>query len=102
MSTDLPSGPKPGPRDTAFFEDPMIDHLLRAVVTLTQELSVTRDRLRSLEAMMADAGQLDRAALDHRMVPAEEERQRVAARGRLVSDVLGPMVNRLADTTRKQ
>ncbi len=97
MSTGYPEGPRPGPRDTAFFEDPMIDHLLRAVVTLTQELSVTRDRLRSLEALLAEGGQLTQGALDQRSVPAEEERQRVAARGRLVADVLGPMVNRLAE-----
>jgi len=102
MSSELPAGPRPGPRDTAFFEDPMIDYLLRAVVTLTQELSVTRDRLRSLEAMMAEAGQLDRHALDHRNVPAGEERERIAARARLVSDVLGPMVSRLAETTGRE
>ena len=92
-STDLPAGPRPGPQDTAFFEDPMIDHLLRAVVTLTMELSVTRDRLRSLEAMMAEAGQLTPAALDARKVPAPEEKQRVEARTKLITDVLGPMVS---------
>jgi len=95
-STDLPAGPRPGPQDTAFFDDPMIDHLLRAVVTLTMELSVTRDRLRSLEAIMAEAHQLDPAALDTRKVPAAEERQRVEARTKLVKDVLGPMVSRLS------
>jgi hypothetical protein len=97
MSTDLPAGPKPGPRDTAFFEEPMIDHLLRAVVTLTQELSVTRDRLRSLEAVLAEKGQLEQGVIDNRQVPADEERQRVAARGQLVRDVLGPMINRLGE-----
>ena len=95
-STNLPTGPRPGPQDTAFFDDPMIDHLLRAVGTLTMELSVTRDRLRSPEALMAESGQLAPAALNTRNVPAPEELQRVEARTKLVTDVLGPMVSRLS------
>ena len=50
-SSGFPSGPKPGPRDTTFFDDPLKDGLIRAVVTLATELSVTRERMRSLELL---------------------------------------------------
>ena len=62
MSTDqhdaagLPAGPRPGDRHVGFFDDPITDHLLRAVVTLASELSVTRDRLATVETLLAQAG----------------------------------------------
>lgn len=90
--SELPKGPKPGERDTSFFPDPMIDHLLRAVVTLTMELSVTRERLQSLESL-SGAGS---AALDALTLPPEIEQARAAERRRLIEATLGPMVSRLA------
>lgn len=89
--TELPKGPKPGPRDTSFFPDPMIDHLLRAVVTLTMELSVTRERLQSLERFSG----IDKHALDTLSLPPEDEQARAAERRRLIEATLGPMVSRL-------
>ncbi|WP_416908432.1 MAG: hypothetical protein ACMVO5_02070 [Polymorphobacter sp.] len=89
--SELPKGPKPGARDTSFFPDPMIDHLLRAVVTLTMELSVTRERLKSLESV---AG-IDSHALDSHQLTPQEEQARAAARRQLIEATLGPMVSRL-------
>jgi hypothetical protein len=89
--TDLPKGPKPGPRDTSFFPDPMIDHLLRAVVTLTMELSVTRERLQSLESLSG----INQHTLDTLTLTPEQEQARAAERRRLIEATLGPMVSRL-------
>jgi hypothetical protein len=90
--TELPKGPKPGARDTSFFPDPMIDHLLRAVVTLTMELSVTRERLQSLESVSG----INQHTLDTLTLTPEVEQARAAERRRLIEATLGPMVSRLA------
>lgn len=94
----LPQGPRPGDRHTAFFEDPLTDHLLRAVVTLAGELSVTRDRLGALEAVLARAGVVDPAAVDGHVPAPDEAALRAAARERLVGDLLGPLVDGLGRT----
>ena len=92
----LPTGPRPGERDTAFFNDPMVDHLLRAVVTLTMELSVTRERLRTLETLLAESGVVGEGAADRHDPDAAEAAHRGRLRGKLIDDILGPMVSRLA------
>lgn len=94
----FPPGPRPGERHTAFFADPMIDHLLRAVVTLTMEVSVTRERVRTLEALLAESVGFDPAEAE-RFVPGEAEAAyRAQQRNKLIEEILGPMVSRLAST----
>ncbi len=95
----LPAGPRPGERDTAFFPDPMIDHLLRAVVTLAMEVSVSRERVQALEALLAERGLLDPCAVDQHLPDDEEASRRARQRNKLIEDVLGPMVSRLAKGT---
>ena len=92
----FPPGPRPGDRHTAFFADPMIDHLLRAVVTLTMELSVTRERLRTLEALLAETGGHDVARADSHVPDDAESSYRARQRSKLIDDILGPMVSRLS------
>lgn len=92
----FPPGPRAGDRHTAFFADPMIDHLLRAVVTLTMEVSVTRERVRTLEALLAESGSLDRANADDHVPDDEEAAYRARQRSKLIDDILGPMVSRLS------
>ncbi len=94
--TRFPAGPKPGERDTAFFKDPMTDHLLRAVVTLAMETSVTRERLRTLEALLEKAGSLEAGNADNYQPDAAEAAYRAGQRSKLIDDILGPIVSRLA------
>jgi len=94
-ATDLPSGPRPGKRDVTFLDDPVVDQLLRAVVTLTMELSVTRERLRSLEQVIEGTGQTVSAAIDDLERTPQEDASRRAAREALIQSVLGPIVSRL-------
>ena len=82
-------GPKPGARDTRFFEDPLVDDLLRALATLAMELSVTRDRLAALER--ATAANLEALPPDSAADSAQ-----AAARMKLVQDIFGPLVDRLS------
>lgn len=95
---DLPAGPRPGPRDTSFFDDPMVDHLLRAVVTLTMELSVTRERMRTLELLLAESGTLVPGHVDDYAPEHEEAAARAQSRAKLIDDILGPMVSRLGQS----
>lgn len=88
----LPAGPRPGDRHVTFFEDPIKDHLLRAVITLAGELSVARERLDTLEAVLAEQGILDRAALDQRLPDSATAQAREAARQKLLGALLAPLV----------
>ena len=95
-SNEFPTGPRPGDRDTTFLEDPVVDHLLRAVVTLTMEVSVSRERIATLEGELAKQGVLSGSAIDTAMPDAEEQKRRAAARAKLIQDVLGPLVAKLS------
>ena len=47
-----------------FFADPAVDRLMGVLMALATEHWVLRDRVRALEAQLADTGRLDIAALD--------------------------------------
>lgn len=47
-----------------YFADPATDKLMAIVLTLVEELSVTRERLDALERVLEAHGDLDRAELD--------------------------------------
>ena len=47
-----------------YFSDPAIDKLLNMVLTLAGELSVTRDRLDTLERLLEQHGVVDQASVD--------------------------------------
>ena len=94
---DFPAGPRRGERETTFFDDPVKDHLLRSLITVTMELSVTRDRLASLEALLIENGTIGPDVLDSTAPDMDTARLREAARSKLIEDVLGPLVRRLAN-----
>lgn len=96
QETALPAGPPPGARDVTFLEDPVIDQLLRAVVTLTMELSVTRERLRALEQVLDENGLAAAAKIEELVLTPQEDDARRASREKLIHSILGPVVSRLA------
>ena len=95
-SDELPAGPRPGDRHTVFTDDPVSEHLLRGLITVSMELSVTRERLASMEALLAEAGLLDRAKLDGFTPPPEDAAAREAERRKLVEAILAPLVESLS------
>lgn len=56
MSNKIIKGKRP-----SFYETPGVDYLMHMVMVLSQELSVTRDRLDTLEHLIADKGVLNRS-----------------------------------------
>lgn len=89
---DFPKGPRAGDRNTTFFDDPVKEHLLRGLVTVSMELSVTRDRLATLEAMLVEAGVVEPGKADSYEPTAEDTAQRGEQRQKLIESVLGPLL----------
>lgn len=91
-SSEFPAGPKPSDRNQSFFDDPIVDDLIRSIVSLTMELSVTRERLQAIELMLEKQGKHDEG-----FAPDEEANmQQADDRKKLITDILGPIVERLA------
>lgn len=93
----LPEGPPAADRHVTFLADPIMDNLLRAVVTLSMELSVTRERLKSLEQVLGDMGQPVTDRIEALAVTAEDDAVRRAERERIIESILAPIVKGLAD-----
>ncbi|MEL7197775.1 MAG: hypothetical protein AAGL10_05605 [Pseudomonadota bacterium] len=95
-ANELLTGPKPGERHTTFLDDPMQDHLLRAVITLAQELSVARERNRSLEQILVSKGFLSSQELDNYKPDVADNQARAAQRNTLVAKLLDPIMGAAA------
>jgi hypothetical protein len=67
------------------------DDLLRMLLVTVQELSVTRDRLAALETVLAQAGALPPAAVDHFDPTPEWDDERSAARDDLHARLFAPL-----------
>ncbi|QIQ86569.1 hypothetical protein [Erythrobacter sp.] len=92
----FPEGPRPGERNTTFTDDPVKEHLLRGLVTVAMELSVTRERVATLEALLVESGALEKGAADGYEPGGEDAAKRAAEREKLVQAILAPIMESLA------
>jgi len=74
-----------------YFSDPAIDKLLWMTLTLMEELSVTRDRLDTVERLLADKRVLRRSELEGWTPDATAATERAAARGAYVDRMMRAM-----------
>ncbi len=88
------ASPKPKPlaraakgRKPQYFADPATDKLLSMVLALTQELSVARDRIDTLERLLDRAGVLAAQTVDDYLPTAEEAEARSALRAGMLRRV---------------
>jgi len=88
------ASPKPKPlaraakgRKPQYFADPATDKLLSMVLALTQELSVARDRIDTLERLLDRAGVLAAATVEDYLPTAEEAAARSALRAGMLRRV---------------
>jgi hypothetical protein len=95
-SDDLPQGPRAGDRHTTFFDDPVKEHLLRGLITVSMELSVTRERVTTLETLLTEAGVIEAGEADAYQPAPDDARGRGEAREKLIESVLGPLLESLA------
>jgi hypothetical protein len=85
---------KPGIRRTAkgqrpqYFQDPAVDHLHSMILSLVEELSVTRDRADALERLLEQAGVLDSTQLDEYQADEVAAAERQEKRERYIARVL--------------
>ncbi|MCM2387330.1 hypothetical protein [Streptomyces albipurpureus] len=92
-----------------FFEDPAIDKLLGMVLALAGETYVLRDRVRVLEQLLTDGGNLPAGAVDGYVIPTEAEPDWRTDRdaffdrllGPLAADLMGPEATLKADAVVK-
>lgn len=71
-----------------YFDDPATDRLLSMVLALLGELSVTRERLDTVERLLAASGTLDPAAVEAFAPDGEAARARGLAARTLIARVL--------------
>ncbi len=86
--------PKPKPlarvakgRKPQYFADPATDKLLSMVLALTQELSVARDRIDTLERLLDRAGVLDAQVVENYLPTVEEAAARSTLRAAMIRRV---------------
>lgn len=65
------------------------DQLVAVVLQLAMEISVLRERLATHEALLADAGVLDRSAVDAYAPAGDEAARRNADRNALIESIIG-------------
>jgi len=88
MSAERDAGPR---AEQTFFEDPAIDRVMGVVMALASEVYVLRDRVRALEAQLAESGTIDPDAL--RAEPGPEEIAASAAdRDAFVAHLMGNLL----------
>ena len=77
--------------DLTFFPDDQVDRVLGVVLELAGELYALRDRLRTVEQVLAQKGVLTADDLAGYTPSAEERAARLADRDALIARILAPM-----------
>lgn len=67
------------------------DQLVTAILRLTMEVSVLRDRLRSHEALLAEHGLISTKTVDQFEPDSEDKAARAASREQLIAQILGDL-----------
>jgi hypothetical protein len=70
------SGAKPKGKRPYFFDDPAVERVLAITMTVAQELAVVRERLDTIERLLAQNGNLTRADIDAYQPDPEAARER--------------------------
>jgi hypothetical protein len=84
--------PKPKGHRPYFFEDPAIDQLHMALLAVTQELAVARERIDTLERLLGARGHIARDAIETFQPDDQATAERASLRAELVERVLHPFV----------
>ncbi|MEM8936160.1 MAG: hypothetical protein AAGC77_07110 [Pseudomonadota bacterium] len=82
--------PKKEPLHT-FFDDPKTDVLISTILSLTTELSVTRERLDTLERILEQNGAIQRDAIETYEAPPPAAKERAVLRQGILTNVVQKM-----------
>ncbi len=83
-----------------YFSDPAVDKLLSIVMTLAGELSVTRERVDTLERMLEDRGVVKQSDIESWKPTEAANAERAAERSAYLARVLRAVQMELEETTR--
>ena len=78
------------------------DTLLQMVVALTAQLSATRERLDSVEALLTAAGTLPADAVENFVPTADDQQRRSEIRNAIISKVMQPIPASLASEVQSE
>tara|TARA_Y100000590_G_scaffold439007_1_gene562479 strand:+ start:1771 stop:2079 length:309 start_codon:yes stop_codon:yes gene_type:complete len=81
----LPSNPK-GKR-ASFYDDPSIDRIFSIITLLAQELSVTYDKIETLERLLEKKEIIKRSDIEKWLPGEKEEKERTQRRDAFISRV---------------
>jgi hypothetical protein len=80
-----------------FFDDPAIDKLLAMTMAIAGELSVTRERLDTVERILAGKGMLSTLEIDEWRPDEQAKQERAAIRQEYIARVLMILQNELEE-----
>ena len=83
----------PHEAEQVFFQDPAMDRLMGVTMALATEVYVLRDRLRALEAHLAQQGAVDLQSLNQE-VPPDALAPHQADRDAFVAHLLSPLLGK--------
>jgi hypothetical protein len=78
-----------------YFQDPATDRLQSMVIALMAELSVTRDRVDTLERLIDKAGLLSRSQIESYEPDADAELERGQTRRAYIARIMKPLAHEL-------
>ncbi len=94
------SDPKRLPKQY-YFDDGIIDVMLNAMTNITAELSITRERLDTIEHLLETDGSVSRESIDAFTPGPETEKARMQARLALIQAALDPFRTYFAEHAKK-
>ena len=83
-----------------YFSDPAIDKLLSIVIAMAGELSVTRERLDTLERLLEEKNTLAASEIDHYQPSEEVDAARSEARAQFIETLLRTVEAEFEEITR--
>jgi hypothetical protein len=98
MSTDKQNAPQPAP-EPAFFDNPAIDNLIAVTLELGAELWVQRERMRVVEALLAEKGVVTQELIEQYMPSAEMQARSKSERDAFVQRVFGAFARETVKAT---
>jgi hypothetical protein len=85
-----------------FFDDPAIDKVLAITMAVAGELAVTRERLDTVERILAERGLLSAAEIDAWRPDAQAKQERAALRQEYIARILMILQNELEELEQRK
>ena len=96
MSKRVPPAPAVSDEPVAFFETPGLDQLYGVCLALAEQLSVTRDRLDTLERILDSRGTLSRDELNDFEPSQQDEAEKEQIAADIVERILMPVAETIS------